>query len=180
MSKSEEYLFRNAPEGTTHFGPAESSYVETWFKINGEDQQYVCLDEIAGWKQYRAGIPLERLQMLIERPKQPQAWSGEWPPRVGDIVTTQVHDSKFKGCTMKVLAVTEYGKTGHAVMTACVHGESLGELSGWIFGLEPLIIKTPEQLAAEEREMAIEDLIRVTCINHGEAARIYDAGYRKQ
>ncbi|MCW8159023.1 hypothetical protein D7243_22920 [Stutzerimonas stutzeri] len=40
-------------------------------------------------------------------------------------------------------------------------------------------IRTPEQIAAEEREKAIQELIQVTCISHGEAARIHDAGYRK-
>lgn len=40
-------------------------------------------------------------------------------------------------------------------------------------------ICTPEQLAAEERERTIDDMVKVTCINRGEAGRIYDAGYRK-
>lgn len=40
-------------------------------------------------------------------------------------------------------------------------------------------IKPIEQIEAEERDAAIQDLIKVTCISHGEAARIHDAGYRK-
>jgi hypothetical protein len=40
-------------------------------------------------------------------------------------------------------------------------------------------LKTVEELAAEQRTMAIDELVKVTCINRGEAARIYDAGYRK-
>lgn len=41
-------------------------------------------------------------------------------------------------------------------------------------------IRTPEQIAAEEREKFIDELIKVTCIRRGEAGLIYDAGYRKQ
>lgn len=41
-------------------------------------------------------------------------------------------------------------------------------------------VLTPEQIAAEERTKAIDELVKVTCINRGEAAKIYDAGYRKQ
>lgn len=37
---------------------------------------------------------------------------------------------------------------------------------------------SPEQIAADARTRAIDDLVKVTCINRGEAARIYDAGYR--
>lgn len=40
-------------------------------------------------------------------------------------------------------------------------------------------IRTPEQIAAEERENFIDELIKVTCIRRGEAGLIYDAGYRK-
>uniref|UniRef100_A0AAU6W2U8 Uncharacterized protein n=3 Tax=unclassified bacterial viruses TaxID=12333 RepID=A0AAU6W2U8_9VIRU len=41
-------------------------------------------------------------------------------------------------------------------------------------------IRTAEQLAADERDEAIHDLMGTTCITMGEAAKIYDAGYRKQ
>ena len=34
-------------------------------------------------------------------------------------------------------------------------------------------------LPSEERHAAIDELTKVTCITRGEAARIYDAGYRK-
>lgn len=37
-----------------------------------------------------------------------------------------------------------------------------------------------ELVEAEKRESAINDLMQTTCISRGEAARIYDAGYRKQ
>lgn len=41
-------------------------------------------------------------------------------------------------------------------------------------------IRTPGQIAAEEREKFIDEMIKVTCIRRGEAGLIYDAGYRKQ
>lgn len=55
-----------------------------------------------------------------------------------------------------------------------------GLCASYICAVELRPIRTPEQIAAEERTKAIDELVKVTCINRGEAAKIYDAGYRKQ
>lgn len=55
-----------------------------------------------------------------------------------------------------------------------------GLCTAYAHAVEMRPIRTPEQIAADERTKAIDELVKVTCINRGEAARIYDAGYRKQ
>lgn len=65
--------------------------------------------------------------------------------------------------------------TGDVLMVAVEHQE---EFICCCFRAE--MVRTPEQVAAEERTKAIDELVRATCIDRGDAARIYDYGYRKQ
>lgn len=63
--------------------------------------------------------------------------------------------------------------TGDVQMVAVEHQE---EFICCCFRAE--MVRTPEQIAAEERTKAIDELVSTTCISRGEAARIYDCGWR--
>lgn len=107
------------------------------------------------------------------RPELVTAWDGKGLPPVGSVCECRV---VANGEWMMCEVVAHKNHDGNVYAIAFVD-ENTVMLSA---GIRFRTIRTPEQIAAEEREAAIQDLIKVTCITHGEAARIHDAGYRKQ
>lgn len=104
--------------------------------------------------------------------KRPAPWNGSGRPPAG--VTCQYQHLQHCGVWYdgEILYISnEY---------TIVKGGVTGEQHYYTRNLSFRPIRTPEQIAAEEKTKAIDDLMKVTCISRGEAARIYDAGYRKQ
>lgn len=105
-------------------------------------------------------------------------WDGNGLPSVGLEVITDHSGRTFK---VKILAYAQKnGKT--AVMVEEVEsGYNEGCLFAWMAHMcnfRP--VRTPEQIAAEKREKAIEELrANAPGIAWKSAAAIYDAGYRK-
>lgn len=98
-------------------------------------------------------------------------WNGEGLPPVGTVCEYYANDDDWRRCLI----------VGHhiGVAIAWVSHAHIFSTSGGI--LRP--IRTPEQIAAEEREKAIDDLYRLlNTASSGKyhiAAHLYDAGYRK-
>lgn len=112
-----------------------------------------------------------------ERPKKQEAWDGVGLPPVNCFCETLDDDAD---CWVKVeiYAHTEFKGDTYA----CAKNET-----DMFYGLahEFRQIKTAEQLAEEEREKAIADMMEVTsdgisCIGQDDALALYKAGYRKQ
>lgn len=112
-------------------------------------------------------------------------WAGEGPPPVGtvcelsqSVLLADANNADWFAAGTQVEVgghATFDGATG-AVCAVCVVGLNFtGTLSEVC--LRP--IKTAEQIAAEERESAIKDLMQLDDIYHEQASAIYDAGYRK-
>lgn len=116
-------------------------------------------------------------KLIEERPKKQEAWDGEGLPPVNCLCETFDVDAN---CWVKV--------------EIYAHTELMGETNvcakngtDMFYGLarEFRPIKTAEQVAAEEREKAIEEMIRttsdgITCMDRYDAEQLYKAGYRKQ
>lgn len=107
----------------------------------------------------------QRYQML------PTQWTGEGLPPVGTICEFRVEKDDWRQC--EVIAY----KDEYAV--CWIHCNKI--LASVGHAIRP--IRTPEQIAAEEREFEIIEIERVamsgdTCKTMAEA--LYDAGYRKQ
>jgi len=163
-----EIDWSKAPEDATHYYPGCDAYYSHWIKCVDE-KRYAALTAAYPWKK---DTDPRSLNQCIPRPTthtQPE-WGGEGLPPVGTVCECQDESFKWKPGTIV------YVGQGDGAMVAVMQADS-GILIGEKGEFRPIL--TLEQIAAEEREKAIEDLIRVTCINHGEAARIYDAGYRK-
>lgn len=104
----------------------------------------------------------------------PIAWTGEGPPPIG----TECEARHPRGAWLAVKVVHREGRS-----SCCVCVEKNGRI-WWSSAFRP--IRTPEQIAAAERESQI-DAIRKAAIGqytqHGiswdAATAIYDAGYRK-
>jgi hypothetical protein len=159
-----------APKDATHWDPGYDSEptwackmggVWNWHPVNGAP-----ID--SGWRVYPfQGDSLESRLVLIERP-----WNGEGLPPVGPVEYLSNDGWRAGEC----LAV----KDGYAVVWVnCGNVFAISEHDKGT--LRP--IRTPEQIAAEERKLVTDDIQRV-CVdgeNNGipfhEA--LYDAGYRK-
>ncbi len=129
--------------------------------------------------------------VVSHRPTTP-SWSGGCLPPVG-VVCRKCYNSPGEYYSVKVLAHDSHD--GEVVIYRWIDGPLEGDLgqstmhlnmaSGsnahWSF--RP--IRTPEQIAADEREAAIEDMLKGVPIvvqvygAHEIASRIYDKGYRK-
>lgn len=109
-------------------------------------------------------------------PRPTSTWNGEGLPPAGTVCEVYFpYDTNPEWYRVEVMYSSKY-------MTVLFgDGEenayTLERVEALRMKFRPL--RTPEQIAAEEREKAILDLIRVTCISHREAARVHDAGYRK-
>jgi hypothetical protein len=102
-------------------------------------------------------------------------WDGEGLPPVGTICEADV-DGVWHECTLLAHCVAP--KLGFAVGQTSV-GLAIGEASDF----RP--IRTPEQIATDDRQLAVLEIGDILISNRGDsteyhqAGLIYDAGYRK-
>jgi len=98
-------------------------------------------------------------------------WNGEGHPSVGTICEFEVETGEWRKC--EVIAVKE------DYVVCWIHVNKILATSG--VSLRP--VKTPEQIAEEERERGIEEMAKilgvVACDDYVAATALYDAGYRK-
>lgn len=106
----------------------------------------------------------------IERPE-PEAWSGEGLPPVGTVC-----EAWHNGCAQGVVQV-RYSGGCMVLWNVKLKHEQCSASENYTF--KP--IRTPEQIAAEEREKAIEEMARIGTMADtpkSMAAKLYDAGCR--
>ena len=117
---------------------------------------------------------------LIEN--RPVAWTGEGLPPVG--IDVEIHNKSgrgvvegaesFIGTTCKVLAAF-INMNGFEMVSVEDSGGSCMCFRADMCGP----VRTPKQIAAEAREQAIKDLMKIDDVYYEQAAAIYDRGYRK-
>ena len=155
-----------APEGATHWMPGSQYWQEGFWKREGEANYFFEGGEWAFSGAKPFGHPA-----LVKRPATPQ-WNGEGLPPVGAVVEW------FSPV---------YGWIGGRVVghdgTVAVISHNDGYTGCHPHEVRP--IRTAEQLAAEARERAVEEMWSVYWQPHAVTAKeglglLYDAGYRKQ
>ena len=170
-----EIDWSKAPEGATH----HNQFAGRWIKHFGN-----------GNYQFLSGVEWEMGfgcmdSRYVQKPEQ-SAWTGEGLPPVGTVCeASNGGTSVFFKC--EVVAV--HYATGRPILkTEGFGGPSALTLAPECWKFRP--IRTPEQIAAEERERAIDDLC-ASIVSHYEAPKmsehylglaraLHDAGYRKQ
>lgn len=162
-----------APEGATHYciGSMDNTH---WRDYSGHNAKY-WLD--GAWHFH----PMTSSKCLsmpgdVARPK----WNGEGLPPVGTVCEINHPSLNWVRCEIVAHKHFECGSKTHAI--AWIDGDTIDQSQGLRF--RP--IRTPEQIAAEERESAIAEM----CADAGkpdmpmrsrdQAAKLYDAGWRKQ
>jgi hypothetical protein len=179
-----------APEGTTHFGPKHDFLVENWFK---RDECGWSIWECARWAACRGGLQKLREETMVQRPPQ-KPWAVEGLPPVGTVCEYRVGDGPWFECEIRYVTKPYQDCPIEVVMfpphlkgeQTAVVGTGDGEVS-----FRP--IRTPEQIAAEEREKARDEVLNAMAekmaIEKNETlwqhrlqvvGEMLDMGYRKQ
>lgn len=156
-----------APKGATHYNPMCGD----WYKVSGVSAD--CWSNFkGGW--HPAHIWESRKDYCIARPSPP--WNGQGLPPVGTVC-----EMKYCGEWEKT-EILCIGVKHVFIRQIAVTGEAF-ECSLNLSACQFRPIRTPEQIAADERKSVIDDLMRLYiegASGHiGGIAAIYEAGYRK-
>ncbi|HBO6815973.1 TPA: hypothetical protein L4857_005817 [Pseudomonas aeruginosa] len=166
-----------APEGATHWEPKSYYFTEGWMRKVGNEWSF--WSEVSeSWVRgtLTCNVSAEREATFEAKPQDP--WNGQGLPPVGTVCIVEPHNtmwgfSSTSGYERKILAYYgEYVWLGHA--------ETPLETTR-IDKVDFRPIRTPEQIAAEEREKAIEEMcFAEETLTVKQAKALYDAGYRRQ
>ncbi|HFH3937392.1 hypothetical protein LZL25_10850 [Pseudomonas aeruginosa] len=174
--------WNTAPEGATHWEPRGIVFGEGWMKKAGNEWSY-WLEGSEVWAGVWADcfVSAEREATFEARPQ--EAWDGQGLPPVGieaEVIWDGADIAYFRA---KILAHDE----DRVVFRWC-EGESKGQYGSYAvlkFGSLPAFrpLRTPEQIAAEEREKAVGDMamsIQGVPYQYPTLYALFDAGYRRQ
>ncbi|MBN0514029.1 hypothetical protein JTM39_20755 [Pseudomonas aeruginosa] len=162
--------WNTAPEGATHWEPTGPDFYEGWMKKEGTDWFYWSE---SGHKWINGiltcNVSADREATFEARPQ--EAWDGHGLPPTGLLVEWKAGlDHEWRRVTVLAYA------NGDAWLQP-EDGDS------FIVGNPANFrrIRTPEQIAAEEREKAIEEMcFAEETLTVKQAKALYDAGYRRQ
>ncbi|HGS7946082.1 TPA: hypothetical protein ACMFPV_005143 [Pseudomonas aeruginosa] len=173
-----------APEGATHAGIIPSRKTNVWYRDidpdRGRYKYFSLMDE--SWN-INSGSPIAK--ELIPRPAEsaPAAptWDGQGLPPVGTEVEANfpVTDTTGTHYHWRRVIVAVAGIPG--AERECLVYDAENTKPAWVDELRP--IRTPEQIAAEEREKAVGDMamsIQGVPYQYPTLYALYDAGYRRQ
>lgn len=160
------------------------SQLRSGYIINGKGFDGRAIDVFQVAEETRvAGVIVTRAQWqeardALANPKQVQ-WNGDGLPPVGTVCEYK-RGSKWEKVEVFAVKPNVNGSTSALFTYEC---------GTWTACAEPSFfrpIRTPEQIAAEEREQAIAEMAKTVRgatgfgINLAARAALYDAGYRKQ
>ena len=172
-----EIDWSKAPEGATHRSAT------AWFK---RDEVGVYLFDAGMWRLLPWGK--SQLDGFWQRPS--PAWNGEGLPPVGTVCEYNLKAGPWFKCEIRYVLDNDQDpeSDGWQAVIWCPHleKEQMAKASG--FNFRP--IRTPEQIAADEREAAVMEMLKLDPfipgrtlgeLNKTEFCRkLHDAGYRKQ
>ncbi|MGV5330747.1 hypothetical protein ACV4VO_05830 [Pseudomonas aeruginosa] len=161
--------WNTAPEGATHWEPTGPEFHEGWMKKE-RDYWFSWVEGINKWFHGPScNVSAEREATFEARPQ--EAWDGQGLPPVGAKCLTNRNDF------LREVTILCHGKTRTFVFDHVSQEEICLELKDRVF----LPIRTPEQIAAEEREKAIEEMcFAEETLTVKQAKALYEAGYRRQ
>lgn len=171
-----------APEGATHWEPKSYYFAEGWMRKVGNEWSFWS-EASESWVRgtLTCNVSAEREATFEARPQ--EAWDGQGLPPVGieaEVIWDGADIAYFRA---KILAHDE----DRVVFRWC-EGESKGQYGSYAvlnFGILPTFrpLRTPEQIAAEEREKAVGDMamsIQGVPYQYPTLYALFDAGYRRQ
>ena len=159
-----------APEGATHYN---HQFCE-WYKVTQIGAVFYWSESASEWRPARFWN--DRKHDCIQRPTTP-SWSGEGLPPVGVVCEAKWGRNCWSRC---VVFAHKPNANGGTDVLVDVDGD-------WTFFDKPSMfrpLRTPEQIAADERETAIDAMLAATPAPGSDISlrvceKLYDAGYRK-
>ncbi|HBN9649630.1 hypothetical protein ACM73M_02120 [Pseudomonas aeruginosa] len=170
--------WNTAPEGATHWEPRGTVFGEGWMKKAGNEWSY-WLEGSEVWAGVWADcfVSAEREATFEARPQ--EAWEGQGLPPVGTLC--EWHGPNSDGpdgwvyTESNVVAYTDDG------LFICMQKPGCWPVVQRIDNCEFRPLRTPEQIAAEEREKAIEEMcFAEETLTVKQAKALYESGYRRQ
>lgn len=181
-------FWAKAPEGATHWEPQGVTILASWMRLD-QDGWWWWSEGKKRWELYRANLPQHRVDAMIQRPS---PWNGTGLPPVG-IECECCYTSPSEYYRVKIIAHDD-----EKAVFRWIDGPKqfeLGDCKNYTLGAlthhHPKFrpIRTHEQIEAEERDKAVDELCE-TIVGHygspkmsehylGLARALYDAGYRK-
>lgn len=164
--------WNTAPEGATHWEPRGIVFGEGWMKKVG-NEWYYWLEGSEVWAGVWADcfVSAEREATFEARPQ--EAWDGQGLPPVGTVCQYRhMIWPEYRPCEIRYISEESLVAYDDAQ-------EQLYRTCDMLF--RP--IRTPEQIAAEEREKAVGDMamsIQGVPYQYPTLYALYDAGYRRQ
>ncbi|EMP3659545.1 TPA: hypothetical protein ACRNQA_005310 [Pseudomonas aeruginosa] len=153
-----------APEGATHWEPKSDEYREAWMK-NVADKWFFWGSRRKAWIE-DPGISAEREATFEAKPQDP--WNGRGLPPVGTNCEYRSNDGWLQ------CEVVAHRNNAAVVLNHHYEADFVPPQD-----LRP--IRTPEQIAADAREKAIEEMcFAEETLTVKQAKALYDAGYRRQ
>ncbi|HEP8326526.1 TPA: hypothetical protein VDT87_002024 [Pseudomonas aeruginosa] len=165
-----------APEGTTHYHISED--INPWRKIEGT----VAYEHYRG-KWLRVNSFNEGCMPGYYVPIPQETWDGQGLPPVGTVCEVKHRDIGWVRCEIVAHKSFSCGGLTHAI--AWIDENTLDQSQGLRFRQ----LRTPEQIAAEEREKAISEMLGLirscrnglSLISRRQFCEVlFDAGYRRQ
>ncbi len=161
-----------APEGATHWEPTGPEFHEGWMKKEGNKWFYwgKGSEQWVSARHY-CDVSAEREATFEERPQEP--WNGQGLPPVGTVC--EYLDANLEWYEVEIFGIDKAQRRIFASpwMTIPYMGCSAPEC------FRPS--RTPEQIAAEERAKAIEEMcFAVETLTVKQAKALFGAGYRRQ
>ncbi|MBI7352831.1 hypothetical protein JEV04_15375 [Pseudomonas aeruginosa] len=168
-----------APEGATHWEPTGPEFHEGLMKKEG-DYWFYWVEGINKWFHGPScNVSAERAAKFEARPQ--EAWDGKGLPPTGLLVEWKAGlDHEWKRVT-----VLAYANGDAWLQPEDGYSFIVGNPANF------RRIRTPEQIAAEEREKAVQEMLALDEYPHGQdrggmmsradfCRVLYDAGYRRQ
>jgi hypothetical protein len=180
----EQIDWDKAPEGTTHWD-ASTSRINSFMKLDGDSWFYwPPASDDPKWCRWGAVTGSQDVSCMIKRPPQ---WTGLGIPPVGTVCEFQRYDSSWVRCEVKLIdpagiVIKASGYLGS------LHANNCHLLTFSNGGVRFRPILTPEQIAAEQREKAIAEMVYGGCgVDQSDGSTtafvicglLYDAGYRR-
>ena len=173
-----EIDWSKAPEDATHWHDEYDCYVACWVKEQEGQRYYSRADGLFGkWIIDSDPLPIEK---CIPRHVAQPAWSGEGLPPVGTVCEVAPHNSQWGFDTIEPRRCTILAY--HADFVWLDTGVPGTPISTRTDKVDFNVIRTPEQIAEEEREKAIDTILDDLSLCpecRYIAKRVYESGYRK-
>ncbi|WP_241388741.1 hypothetical protein [Pseudomonas aeruginosa] len=170
--------WNRAPEGATHWEPKGKLFCEGWMKKEGNKWSY-WVEGRKVWVSQTPACAVSAEREATFEPRPQETWNGQGLPPVGtvcehygtadDLAWLEVEVIGHGNVDGRNVAFFRYG-TGSPRFTVSYSTAN---------NFRP--IRTHEQIAAEEREKAIEEMcFAEETLTVKQAKALFDAGYRRQ